>query len=53
MANNQDIKYDGSYAEMIRLGLIDEMGCENNKRRNELNQYLATVYQKTYPYKAR
>ena len=48
MANNE-IKYDGSYAEMIRLGLIDETGCENNKRRNELNQYLSRVYQRAHP----
>ena len=41
----EEIKYDGSDAEMMRLGLIDESGCENNKRRNELNQYLSHVYQ--------
>lgn len=53
MVIGKDIKYDGSYSEMIKLGLIDEAGCENNKLRNELNQYLATVYQKMHPRKAR
>ena len=47
---NQEIKYDGSNEEMIRLGLIDEAGIENNKRRNELNRYLSCVYQKRHPY---
>ena len=46
--NKQEIKYDGSMAEMMRLGLVDESGCENNKMRNELNQYLACVFQKTH-----
>lgn len=49
----QDIKYDGSQEEMIRLGLIDEAGCENNKCRNELNQYLARVYQYAHPQQIR
>ena len=47
----KEIKYDGSESEMIKLGLVDEMGCENNKRRNELNQYLACVFQKAQPCK--
>ena len=43
---NQEIKYDGSHNEMMRLGFVDESGCENNKMRNEYNQYRACIYQK-------
>ena len=50
---NESIKYDGSMDEMQRLGLIDEAGNENNKRRNELNQYLACVYAKIHPEKTK
>ena len=42
---NQEIKYDGSDAEMMRLGLVDESGTENNKMRNQYNQYRACMYQ--------
>jgi len=45
MVKKIKIKYDGSIEEMVRLGLVDESGCENNKMRNELNQYLAHVAQ--------
>lgn len=45
----QEIKYDGSDAEMMRLDLIDETGNVNNKRRNEFNQYMARVWQKNHP----
>ena len=46
MSKESETKYDGSIAEMVRLGLIDESGTENNKRRNELNLYMTRVQQK-------
>ena len=49
MAKEQEIKYDGSDAEMMRLGLINEMGEVNNKRRNEFKQYMARVWEKNHP----
>ncbi len=45
----QEIKYDGSLAEMMRLGLVDESGTENNKMRNEFNQYMKKVWEKNHP----
>ena len=45
----EEIKYDGSFEEMFRLGLVDETGSEINSRRNELNQYMATVWAKNHP----
>lgn len=45
----EEIKYDGSDAEMMRLGLINEMGEINNKMRNEYNQYMARVWAKEHP----
>ncbi|MBR2286051.1 MAG: hypothetical protein IJ866_01165 [Alphaproteobacteria bacterium] len=50
MMKEHEIKYDGSDAEMMRLGLIDEMGNVNNKRRNEFNQYMSTVWEKNHPH---
>ena len=49
MAKEQEIKYDGSIEEMMRLGLVDESGSMNPKRRNEFNQYMATVWEKEHP----
>ena len=49
MAKDQGIKYDGSVEEMTRLGLVDESGSMNIKRRNEFNQYMKVVWNKTHP----
>ena len=49
----QEIKYDGSSEEMIRLGLIDEAGNVNNKMRNEFNLYMKEVYEKAHPTKTK
>jgi len=49
MAKEEKIKYDGSDEEMMRLGLIDETGTVNNKRRHEFSLYMAKVWQKTHP----
>ena len=43
MAKKQTIKYDGSEKEMLRLGLIDESGNMNVKRRNEYKEYMSMV----------
>ena len=45
----EEIKYDGSTEEMLRLGLIDEAGNVNNKMRNEFNQYMKAVWKKEHP----
>ncbi len=45
----QNIKYDGSDAEMLRLNLIDEFGNVINARRNDFNHYMATVWAKNHP----
>ena len=49
----QEIKYDGSSEEMIRLGLVDEAGNVNNKMRNEFNLYMKGVYEKAHPTKTK
>lgn len=43
---DQEIKYDGSDSEMIRLGLIDESGSLIVERRNEYKEYMQMVQQK-------
>jgi len=45
----EEIKYDGSTEEMMRLGLIDEAGNVNNKMRNQFNQYMKVVWEKEHP----
>lgn len=45
----QTITYDGSDTEMMRLGLVDEMGVINSNCRNEYNQYMARVWAKKHP----
>lgn len=47
--SKQEIKYDGSDEEMIRLGLIDETGNVNNKMRNQFNEYMKVVWEKEHP----
>ena len=43
---NQEIKYDGSDSEMMKLGLIDESGSLIVERRNEYKEYMQMVQQK-------
>lgn len=43
MVKKQQIKYDGSESEMLRLGIIDESGNMNVKRRNEYKEYMSMV----------
>ena len=42
----QDLKYDGSDNEMMRLGLIDESGSLVVERRNEYKEYMQIVQMK-------
>jgi hypothetical protein len=49
MAKKQEITYDGTDAELIRLGLIDECGNVNNKMRNAFNLYMKRVWDKNHP----
>ena len=45
----QEVKYDGTFEEMFRLGLVYEAGTVNNKRRNEFNRYMSAVWHKDHP----
>jgi len=49
MVKEQEIKYDGSFEEMIRLGLIDETGAVNTARREDYNIYMNKVWLKEHP----
>ena len=49
---SNDIKFDGSADEMMRLGFVDETGTENNKMRNEFNLYRARVAQRAQQIKS-
>ena len=42
---DQQIKYDGSESEMLKLGLIDESGSLIVERRNEYKEYMRIVQQ--------
>jgi len=42
----QEIKYDGSDSEMMKLGLIDESGSLIVERRNEYKEYMQMAQQK-------
>ncbi|MBO4625976.1 MAG: hypothetical protein J5679_01710 [Alphaproteobacteria bacterium] len=47
----QNLVYDGSDAEMLRLGLIDESGSLIVERRNEYKEYMSIVQMKKTPIK--
>jgi hypothetical protein len=47
----QNLNYDGSDAEMLRLGLIDESGSLIVERRNEYKEYMQIVQMKKIPEK--
>ena len=46
---NNEIKYDGSHEEMVRLGLVDETGSLNVKQRNQFRMYMARVWEHEHP----